>query len=144
VKIWDKIAEKVWKTPGKTLGEAVAEATGGANLVEGKQSWELVGEGKHDIEMMKRCCAAELQTYEKTGLVPAPYYFERVAVLARKLKDYEQEIAYCETYIRVVDEYYRANNIEPGTGVKAGPRYQALVKRLPTARSLAAKQRTTG
>jgi hypothetical protein len=59
VKIWDEIFGKVWKTPGKTLGEAVAEATGGANLVNGKQTWELVAEWKHDIEMMKRCCSAE-------------------------------------------------------------------------------------
>ena len=139
MKIWDEIFGRVWKAPRKTLGEAVAEATGGANLVNGKQTWELVANWKHDIEMMKRCCSAEIETYRKTGLVPAPYYFERVAILARKLKDYDQEIAYCEMYIRVVDDYYRLNNLRPDEGVKAGPRYQAIVKRLPKARFLAAK-----
>jgi hypothetical protein len=140
MKIWEEIVKRMRNAPGKTLGQAVAEATGGANLVQGNQTWELVAEWKHDIEMMKRCCTAEMETFAKTGLVPAPYYFERVAVLARKLKDYGQEIAYCETYIRLVDEYYRANNLRPDEGVKAGPRYQAIVKRLPKARSLAAKR----
>src|SRR5437763_9326444 len=104
MKIREQIFDRMRNAPGKTLGQALAEATGGANLVEGKQTWELVAEWKHDIEMMKRCCTAEMETYAKTGLVPAPYYFERVAVLARKLKCYDQEIAYCETYIRAVGE----------------------------------------
>jgi hypothetical protein len=128
--------------PGKKLGEAVAEVTGGVNLVDGKQTWELVAEWKHDIEMMKRCCTAEMETYAKTALVPAPYYFERVAILARKLKDYDQEIAYCETYIRLVEEYYLANNLKTGEGVKAGPTYQAIVRRLAKAHALAAKSKS--
>ena len=139
MEIWDEIFGRVWKTPGKTLGEAVAESTGGANLINGKQTWELAADCKHDIETMKRCCMAEIETYRRTGLFPAPYYFERVAVLARKLKDYEQEIAYCEMYIGLVDEYCRSNNLREDESVKAGPRYQAIVKRLPKARLLAAR-----
>lgn len=89
---------------------------------------------------MKRCCAAELETYAKTGLVPAPCYFERVAILSRKAKDLQQEIAYCEEYIRVVGEYYRAGNLPATEGVKAGPRYQSIVARLLKARLLMAKR----
>lgn len=128
--IWRKIADLLYQTPGKTVGEAVAEATNGANLVDGQQTWQTVPAGKNDIETMKRCCAAELETYAKTGLVPAPYYFERVAILARKRGEFDQEIACCEQYIRVVDEYYRSNNLADTVGVKAGPRYAAIVKRL--------------
>nr|MDU9043250.1 hypothetical protein [Candidatus Electrothrix aestuarii] len=51
---------------------------------------------------MKKCCDAELRTMEKTGLAPAPYYFERVAILSRKEKNYQQEIDYCELYITMV------------------------------------------
>ena len=65
----------------KTSGELIAEVTEGANLVEGKQTWEYAEEKKHDIGYMKKCCDAELKTMEKAGLVPAPYYFERVAIL---------------------------------------------------------------
>ncbi len=65
----------------KTSGELISELIDGANLVDGKQTWELAEENKVDLQTMKRCCDAELKTMDKTGLVPAPYYFERVAIL---------------------------------------------------------------
>jgi hypothetical protein len=34
----------------KTSGELIVEVTEGANLVEGKQTWEYAEEKKHDIE----------------------------------------------------------------------------------------------
>ncbi len=131
------------QTLEKPSGEAIAESTDGANLVEGKQTWHLANNKKHDIEVMEKCCDAELATYEKIGLVPAPYYFERVAILARKLKNFEQEVAYCEKYIAVVEDYYRKNNTPDTESVKLGPRYQAVVKRLPRARLLAEKATAT-
>lgn len=123
-------------SPGKTFGEAIAESTGGVNLLDGKQTWELVEGNKDDLESMKKCCETELATYEKIGLVPAPYYFERVAILARKVKDFREEIACCEKYIAIVADYYRKNDIPENQGVKMGPRYKAIVKRLPKARLL--------
>ena len=91
----------------KTSGELIAEVTEDANLVEGKQTWEYAEEKKLNIEYMKKCCEAELKTREKAGLVPAPYYFERVAILSRKEKDYQQEVAYCEKYIALVEDFYK-------------------------------------
>jgi hypothetical protein len=129
-------------SPGKTLGEAISESTGGANLVDGKQTWELAPGKKDDLEAMKKCCDAELATYEKVGLVPAPYYFERVAILARKTKDFREEIAWCEKYIAVVADYYRKNNIPENQGVKMGPTYKAIVHRLPKARFLLGEELT--
>ncbi len=126
----------------KTSGELIAEVTDGANLVDGKQTWELAEEKKHDIDAMKRCCDAELKTMDKAGMAPAPYYFERVAVLSRKEKNYEQEIFYCEQYIEKVEEFYSKNGAEGMADVRKGPRYQAIVKRLPKAKELYAKQRT--
>ena len=35
-----------------TSGELIAEVTDGANLVNGKQTWELVDEFKNDIEVI--------------------------------------------------------------------------------------------
>lgn len=125
-------------TPGKTVGEAITETTEGVNLVHGKQTWELAKINNDDIEVMKKCCETELATYAKLGLVPAPYYFERVAILARKRKDFREEIAYCEKYMAVVEDYYRENNIPQTAGLKAGPRYKAIAKRLPKARLLLA------
>jgi hypothetical protein len=68
----------------KTSGELIAEVTGGANLVEGKETWELSDSKKNDLEIMKLCCSSELKTMDVAGLVAAPFYFERVAILSRK------------------------------------------------------------
>jgi len=124
----------------KTSGELIAEVTDGANLLDGKQTWELAEENKDDLEVMKRCCDAELKTMEKSGLVPAPYYFERVAILSRKNNDYRQEIYYCEQYIEKVEAFYSKNGTRDITDVRKGPRYKAIVKRLPKAKELYAKQ----
>lgn len=126
----------------KTSGELIAEVTDGANLVNGKQTWEFVEEKKDDIETMKRCCDAELKTMDQAGLAPAPYYFERVAILSRKEKNYEQEIFYCEQYIEKVEAFYSKNSTEGMADVRKGPRYQAIVKRLAKAIELYEKQRS--
>ncbi|UDM63452.1 hypothetical protein KIJ96_21055 (plasmid) [Pseudoalteromonas piscicida] len=126
----------------KNSGELIAEVTGGANLVDDKQTWELAEDKKHDIETMKRCCDAELKTMDKAGLVPAPYYFERVAILSRKEKHYKQEIFYCEQYIKKVEAFYSKNGTEGIADVRKGPRYKAIVERLPKARELCAKHGT--
>lgn len=134
--VLQEIFARMRNSPGKTFGEAIAESTEAVNLVDGKQTWELANDKKDDIEVMKKCCDTELATYEKVGLVPAPYYFERVAILARKVKDFREEIACCEKYIAVVADYYRKNNVPENQGVKMGPRYKAIVKRLSKARLL--------
>lgn len=125
----------------KTSGELVAEVTGGANLVEGKQTWELADNKKDDIDYMKKCCYAELKTMETADLVAAPYYFERVAILSRKIKNYEQEISFCERYMAAVEAYYQRHGIEGMADVRQGPRFQAIVKRLPKAKELLACER---
>ncbi len=120
----------------KASGEIIAEVTEGANLVKGKQTWEYAEEKKHDIEYMKKCCNAELKTMEKGGLVPAPYYFERVAILFRKEKNYQQEVDYCENYINAVEGFYKKYSTKGMADVRKGPRYQAIEKRLPKAKEL--------
>lgn len=126
----------------KTSGELITEITGGADLVDGKQTWELAESKKHDIEVMKRCCDAELKKMNIADWVPAPYYFERVAILSRKQKNYKQEIFYCEQYIKTIAEFYSKSGREHYADVRKGPRYQAIVKRLPKAMELDAKHST--
>jgi hypothetical protein len=143
-KLFRKKAPELTKASGepKTSGELIAEVTEGANLVEGKQTWEYAEEKKHDIEYMEKCCDAELKTMEKAGLVPAPYYFERVAILSMQEKDYQQEVDYCEKYIKIVEDFYKEHGTEGVADVRKGPTYQAIVKRLPKAKELLAKQRS--
>lgn len=127
----------------KTSGKIIAEVTGGANLVDGKQTWEYAEEKKHDIDIMLRCCEAELKSMRVTGLGPAPYYFERVAILARKQRKYVLEVSICEKYIIAVDAYYKGTKGHAVADVRKGPRYQAIVKRLPKAKKLLAESSAT-
>jgi len=140
-KLFNKKAPKFKKPTGepKTTGELIAEVTEGANLVEGKQTWEYAEEKKHDIEYMKKCCDSELNTMKKASFVAAPYYFERVAILSRKEKNYQQEIDYCENYIKAVEEFYEQHGAEGMADARKGPRYQAIAKRLPKAKELLSK-----
>ena len=98
----------------------------------------------HDIEVMKQSCALELQQTRDRGSAPAPYWFERVAILSRKAQDYEQEIAYCEAYLNSVDALYARGKIPRNTGVAMGPTHQAIVKRLAKARQLLAAKGQSG
>ena len=87
---------------GLTSGEIEAIKTNGANLVDGQQCWEYADTHKDDLEMMLRCCENQLkQNSDKKGpkQIPAPFYFKRVAIIMRKRKDYEGEIAICNRYI---------------------------------------------
>lgn len=140
-----------WKMPSsiqkknsapKKSDELIAEATFGANLVDGKPTWELAEDYKDDLEVMKRCCDAELKKMEKSGLAPAPYYFERVAILSRENNDYRQEIYYCEHYLEKVEAFYVQNGTEGIADIRESPRFKKIVKRLKSAKELYAKQYT--
>ena len=125
-----------------TYGEAVAKATDGANLVDGKQTWQHAGDSKHDIDVMKKCCDAEIETWRKTGDCPAPYYFWRVAVLSRKQKDYAQEVEYCELYLTVLREGYTRDDMPFETALETrflSSRMCDIYERLPKAKALLAK-----
>ena len=100
-------------------------------------------EKKDDLDYMKKCCDIELNQLESMKLAPAPYYFERVAILSRKIKDYQQEVYYCEIYIKTVEEYFNKNGTHGIADVRKGPRYQAIVKRLPKAKKLHEKSKST-
>lgn len=77
-----------------------------ANLEKEVQARESVEYKHHDLELMKQRCEYELASMRKNGEVAAPYFFERVAILSRKLKNYEQEVLYCEMYISELDRFY--------------------------------------
>ena len=116
--------------------DIITEISGGGNLVEGQHPWELAEENKHDLGYMVECCNSELLMMKKTGLPAAPYYFERVAVLLRKAKDYRQEIHFCETYINLIEKLYTDKDTRHISDVRLGPRYQAIVSRVIKAKQL--------
>lgn len=124
---------------GRQWGEIVAEMTGGANLVDGKQTWQLADEYKHDLPKMLDCCKAELLTMEQAGLIPAPFYFERAAILLRKAKEYESEVKLIELYLSAIDAWNQANgNRRPSGG---GGRHDKILQRYEKAKQLANKDK---
>lgn len=127
----------------KSSGELITELADRENLVDGEPTFVHAKEKKHDLEYMKRCCDAELKKMLKVGLVAAPYYFERVAILSRKEKNYQQEVYYCELYINLVDAYYAEHGTDGIADVRKG-RYKSIKKRLPKAKALLRKQKLNG
>lgn len=104
--------------------------------IDGKPVWEHADTQAHDLDMMRRCCAAELDNMQLANCVPAPYYFERVANLLRRAKDYGGEVEICERYLKATQAFYAVSGRENHADVRKGPRYAAIVARLPKARAL--------
>lgn len=113
-------------------------------MVDDKPTFDHAESHKDDIEMMSDCCMAELAEYDKNGTPPAPFYFVRVAILARKQRNYELEVAICEQYLSIVEELKDGPDFDPRfPGVVASPRVEQLRKRLPKAKELLEKQSET-
>lgn len=140
-KLFSKKQPEIQKEDGtfKTTGEIITEVTDGSNLVNGKPTYEYAVSEKNNLEIMKKCCESEINILKTAGLVPAPYYFERVAIISRKEKNYKLEIEYCSSYINIVNDYYKNIYDLNVADVRKGPRYQAIVKRLEKAKILEAK-----
>lgn len=141
---FDQPVAGVMFNEGLLRGEAVAKITGGANLVDGKETWEYSGESKHDIEIMKRCCEAEIETMEKIGDWPAPFFFWRVAVLSSKEKNYQQEVDYLQTYVDILRRRYARKDMPLEHAVKKrvlSARVCDIYDRLPKAKARLAKQK---
>ena len=130
------ILERMVSRKPITFGEALADETRGETLVQGKQTWELAETEKNDPSTMVKCCEAEIAAFDATGLAPAPYYFERVAILARKQKDYLLEIEYCEKYINLIQRWKANPESKKQANIEKSPRYKAICKRLPKAKIL--------
>lgn len=133
--------KKLSENPDRMVshGEIMTEMMNGENLVAGKPTYEHANAGKHNIELMMKCCEAELKGMELAGQIPAPYYFERVAILSRKEKNYRQEIDYCEKYINAVDDYFEKHDWANVTKSTPEAWYGKFKKRLPKAKALLAK-----
>ena len=130
---------EVVRVPIKTSDDYITQIADGENLVDGKLTWEYAEEKKNDLSFMLRCCEAEMTTMRKVDLVAAPYYFERAAILMRKVKDYHREIEICESYITTVERFYENKDLSKYADVRKGPRFQAIAQRIPKARHLLSK-----
>lgn len=122
-----------------STGDFITQLTDGANLVDGKQTWEFVASNKGDLKVMLKCCKAEMATMKCAKVVAAPFNFERAAILFRKAKQYDREVEICESYIEAVEHYYASVAKGGEADVRNGPRFQAIKSRIAKARALQTK-----
>lgn len=115
--------------------EIINSMANNKNLVDGKPT-HFYANSKYngDIDIMKKCCDAEIEQMNCTGMVPAPYYFERVAILYRKEKNYEKEIEFCKMYIELIENYYNNSETRDAVDIRQGKTYKKIVDRLEKAK----------
>ena len=95
---------------------------------------------KDNIKTVVDCCRDEIQKSVDTWIMPAPKYFEQVAVLSRKEKNYQNEIAICDMYIKLVKKYASENNmIRQEFTDTVLPDCAPLYKRMHNAKSMMSK-----
>lgn len=93
-----------------------------------------------NIDTVVECCREEIQKSVDTGIMPAPKYFEQVAVLSRKEKNYENEIAICDMYIKLVKKYASEHKISRQEFTDTIlPECAPLYKRMHNAKSMLSK-----
>jgi hypothetical protein len=114
-------------------------------LVNGVPTWDLAGH-KDDLPMMLRCCDAEESAYWAGSagkrVCAAPFFFARAAVLLKKARDDAGEIAVCERWIAIVDDYAAQDIVRQGIAaqVQRGPHSDSMKLRLEKARVRLAKK----
>ncbi|MFV3305798.1 hypothetical protein ACNFBT_11010 [Pseudomonas sp. NY15181] len=106
---------------------------------------ELASSSHQDLQVMLKCCEAEETNYWKQPAgrraCAAPFYFERVAILSRKAKDYATEVSICERWKAIADDYAGQSIVRDGMAalVHQGPRSVAILGRMDKARDLLAR-----
>lgn len=146
--LFDRIRSMIKKPKPEPASVPVVDLLGISAKVGGVPTHELADQGKHDLATMLACCDAEESNYWKQPagerMCAAPYYFERVAILCRKAKDYQGEIAICERWKVIAKDYGAQPSVRKGWGaqVHKGAREIALANRAKKARELMAKANT--
>lgn len=143
--LFDRIRSKFANQRPAPAQVRVVDLLGVSATVGGVPTYELADTGKHDLATMLACCDAEESNYWKQPagerMCAAPYCFERVAMLCRKAKDYQGEIAICKRWKAIAKDYGAQPSVRNGWGaqVHKGAREIALVNRAKKARELMAK-----
>ena len=115
--------------------------------IDGVATYDLVDQGKNNLETMLRCCDAEDAAYwaqpEGQRLCAAPYYYERAAILSRKIRDYAGEVQICERWKAIANDYKKQPLVKARQAAlnHKGPRAEAILSRLTKAKELLKKQK---
>lgn len=88
-----------------------------------------------------QCCREEIDESRSRKEIPSPKYFEHVAMLSRQTKNYENEIAICEMYIDLVNEYISKYKLSKKKKMReVQPICEPILMRLHNAKALSEKQ----
>lgn len=123
----------------RTSDARAAKTVDDGAMVDGRPTYEYAQTHKDDLEMMLRCCSAELQAMWQTHLSPAPAFFERAAILYRGQGDYAREIEICERYLAELDRFLAVPQHAGQAGAREGGIAQKLRDRIVRAKALQAK-----
>lgn len=115
--------------------EEIRRAQGLNPEVDGVSNYHLAEIHKHDLDMMLKCCQSEENVYwaqQGRKIAPAPFYFERVAILCKKAKDYSGEVAICERWIAMEEDFMACSSATglPSINLSASPRAHRIRSRL--------------
>jgi len=134
------ILEKIVNGSGMTISQIIEMATHDVRGAIGNQTTELDHSNDHDLHEVVRRCREDIQASEDSGIMPSPKYFEQVAILSRKEKNYKNEIAICEMYIELINQYADKNKItEAEKSYQVVPKCAPFEKRLHNAKTMSAK-----
>ncbi|NYT79476.1 hypothetical protein H0A71_21110 [Alcaligenaceae bacterium] len=119
-------------------------------LISDGQPTYALAHMKGDLDVMQACMRAEIENYwrqpDGDRLTAAPYFFERTAILQRKAKNYGAEVAACEAWVEIVEDYKNQDSVKNGSGTKVwlGSRSRKIEDRPPKARDLLKRQHESG
>ncbi|BFT30206.1 hypothetical protein D210916BOD24_13820 [Alteromonas sp. D210916BOD_24] len=121
----EKIFEKMLNS-----GETYGEATGAPGMVSSTKNEDEFKDQLNEIDNnlleQVRIVSEGVHHYFKTGEIPPPYYAWRIAVILRKIKEYELEARFCMGFSKHFDR-----------GV--GGRYSKIAERIEKALKLSEK-----
>jgi hypothetical protein len=101
----DSIIKSIVKTSDKLSAKAFRRYSDRYHLKAINNIPVLHSKNIDEINEVLKCCRDEIQNSEDSGIMPAPKCFEQAADLSRAEKQYENEIAICEMYIGLVNQY---------------------------------------
>ena len=134
------ILEKIINTSNMSISQIIEKAASHAHHDNHNLTAELDVNDDYDIHEMVERCRDEIQAFEDEGVMPSPKFFEQVAILSRKEKNYENEVAICELYIELINQYAAKNQItDAEMTVQLLPKCAPFVKRVHNAKIMSVK-----
>ena len=133
----DTIIKKIVNTSDKLNAKAFRRYSNKHQITGRNQIPILTPQHNQNIHEMVKCCREEIQKSEDSGIMPDPKYFEQVAILSRVEKRYENEIAICEMYIELMNQYAAREKLtDAEISTNLLPNCAPFVKRIHNARTM--------